>query len=59
MSLATRLTMVVLIPIVWRASPALGRRMAIATALIVAAGGIGWLLNPWFLHHLVFAYSNV
>jgi uncharacterized membrane protein (DUF4010 family) len=50
---------VVLIPIVWRASPALGRRMAIATALIVAAGGIGWLLNPWFLHHLVFAYSNV
>jgi uncharacterized membrane protein (DUF4010 family) len=49
----------VLIPIVWRASPALGRRMAVATAMIVVAGGVGWLLNPWFLHHLVFTYSNV
>jgi uncharacterized membrane protein (DUF4010 family) len=39
----------VLLPIVWRLAPALWRRMAMATVLIILAATVGWLLNPWFL----------
>lgn len=43
---------VVLVPIVWQKEPALGRRMAVATGLVVLAGAIGWVLNPWVLEFL-------
>ncbi|MGE5675082.1 MAG: MgtC/SapB family protein [Mycobacterium leprae] len=40
---------IVLLPIVWRITPNLARRMAVASALAILAAIVGWRLNPWFL----------
>lgn len=42
----------VLLPIVWRASRSLGRRMVLAFVLILGAAGTGIALNPLFLRAL-------
>jgi uncharacterized membrane protein (DUF4010 family) len=42
----------VLLPIVWRASRGLGRRMVAAAVCIMVAAAAGTVLNPWFMRTL-------